>query len=614
MDLPASKKIFLNFIVKLMLILALIGAGAALLFYNNDNTNYIKQKQQRVTSLIELDEVLQKASYAYLNFANADTNREDSLKIHLALLAEKTNVLTLFTKENEVYRNEALAVQRSLEEEVNFYHAQAKSSVQTGIVAQIGFSNKVGTTQPLLTELTKLESDDLKQRIAQNDSFYETLGYLIVGVGGLVFLMVVVLYNRSQKSLQKQLTHEREIYSAKLNAQSANNAKSEYLGMIGHEIRTPMNGVLGMSNLLLQGTLSTEQKEYAKTIHDSAESLLRIVNDILDFSKIEAGKIHLDKVAVNIRELIAAAFNHLPNSTDELNISYKVDQNVPDAIYCDPKRVKQVLLNFLSNAVKFTEKGSIVLECTVIDRDENGLIRLGFITKDTGLGIAEDRIKHLFKPFVQVDHSTLRKYGGTGLGLNIAYNLISMMDGKVKVKSQVGKGSAFTFFITVREATIRQKTISAVKTTAQPVLDQALSTNYPFKILVVDDNEINLMLIIKTLSKLGYDCKKASNGQIAVEMVKQEHFDLIFMDMQMPIMDGTVATTQIRKHYRVYEFPVIVALTANTLGDGKDKCLEAGMQDFIAKPFKPAEIEEVIRKWAPKIINYKDKHQSISLS
>ncbi|MNQ90970.1 Sensor histidine kinase RcsC [compost metagenome] len=146
------------------------------------------------------------------------------------------------------------------------------------------------------------------------------------------------------------------------------------------------------------------------------------------------------------------------------------------------------------------------------------------------------------------------------------------------------------------------------------VLDNELSANYPFKILVVDDNEINLMLITKTLSKLGYECKKASNGQIAVDMVTKEHFDLIFMDMQMPIMDGTVATTEIRKHYRVYEFPVVVALTANTLGDGKDKCLEAGMQDFIAKPFKPAEIEEVIKKWAPKIIDYKSKHQSNSLS
>lgn len=598
--------------VKLLLIVALIGGGAALVIYNYDNTNYFKQKQERVASLIELGNTLQKTSYAYLNFINADTSQKDSLTLYLVLLSEKKNALQQFTQENEVYRNDALAVKRSLDNEENFYKTQLNTYIQPG-AAQAGFSNKIGATQFFLNDLINLEREDLRQRVAQNDNFYQTLGYLVVGVGGLVFLMLVVLHNRSQKTLQKQVTHEREIHSAKLNAQSANNAKSEYLGMISHEIRTPMNGVLGMSNLLLQGSLSCEQKEYAKTIHDSAESLLRIVNDILDFSKIEAGKIHLDQVAVNVRELIADTFAELPSSTYELNISYKVDSNVPVFIYCDPKRVKQLLSNFLSNAVKFTERGSIILECTVIDRDENGLIRLGFVVKDTGIGIAENRIKLLFKPFLQLDHSNLRKYGGTGLGLNIAYNLINMMDGKVKVKSQVGKGSIFTFFITTRETNVKKAPKPTVKETL-PVLDQALSSNYPFKILVVDDNEINLMLIIKTLSKLGYDCKKASNGQVAVELVKQEQFDLIFMDMQMPIMDGTVATTEIRKHYRIYEFPVVIALTANTLGDGKDKCLEAGMQDFIAKPFKPAEIEEVIRKWAPKIINYKNKHQSISLS
>ncbi|WP_461484994.1 ATP-binding response regulator, partial [Pedobacter sp.] len=229
-----------------------------------------------------------------------------------------------------------------------------------------------------------------------------------------------------------------------------------------------------------------------------------------------------------------------------------------------------------------------------------------------------------FNPFVQTDYSTMRKYGGTGLGLNIAYNLIVMMDGKIKVKSEVGVGSTFTFFVVVKETAEKQvpkevkepkeeKEVKEVKE-INPILDNELSASYPFKILVVDDNEINLMLITKTLSKLGYDCQKASNGQIAVDMVKENQFDLIFMDMQMPIMDGTVATTEIRKHYRIYGYPIVIALTANTLGDGKERCLEAGMQDFIAKPFKPAEIESIIKKWAPKIIEHKRKDQSISLS
>lgn len=610
MSLPASKKLFVNFMVKLLLILAIIGGGISLFSYNKENTAYFKQKQQTVDQLVLLSNLLQNANYAYVNLLDADSSQADTLSASITALGKEKEVLEVLSQDTESnHKAEANAVLNSLETEIRFY---SNVFAQTGNVL-VETGKHVGRTQPLLNKLIKKERDELKIRITQNDAFYANLGFLVVGIGILVMIMNIVLYFRSQKSLQKQMAHAKEIHNAKLAAQSANNAKSEYLAMISHEIRTPMNGVLGMSNLLMQGSLNEEQKEYAKTIHHSAESLLRIVNDVLDFSRIEAGRVQLDKTTTDIRELIAQTFAILPKkSSAQLKIDYWIDETVPQFVYIDQIRLKQVLLNFLGNAVKFTSQGSITLECKVIDKDENDFMRLGFIVKDTGIGIAEDRIKLLFKPFVQVDHTTVRKYGGTGLGLNIAYNLISMMEGKVKVDSVVGKGSIFTFFIVTKEMSGGQKTKSTTGT--QAVLDVALSTLYPLNILVVDDNEINLMLITKTLAKLGYECKKASNGQMAVELVKENEFDLIFMDMQMPIMDGTVATTEIRKHYRVYEYPVVIALTANALGDGKDKCLEAGMQDFIAKPFKPAEIEEVIRKWAPKIVKYKDKTQSIFLS
>ncbi|WP_461485571.1 sensor histidine kinase, partial [Pedobacter sp.] len=395
MSVPAVKENFINFIVKLVLVITLIGCGVVLLFYQNNSAKYIAQKQQRIASLIDLKGALEQTDYAYLKIKNGDSTLGDSLKINLKILSEKKKALLLFTQQNELYKNNALAAKSSLEEEESFYTAQLNSFSSGSDNVQIDSSNKIGRTQPLLTALINLERDELSQKISQNDSLYTILGYLVVGVGALVLLMVVIINNRLQKGLQKQVTHERDIYNAKLIAQAANNAKTEYLGMISHEIRTPMNGVLGMSNLLLQGSLNTEQKEYAKTIHDSAETLLRIVNDILDFSKIEGGKLHLDKSSVNIRELIEDAFAHFPKSKEGVDISYKVDPNVPNSIYCDPKRLKQILLNFLGNAIKFTEKGSVVLECTLIDKDGHGAMRLGFVIKDTGIGIAESPIKSL---------------------------------------------------------------------------------------------------------------------------------------------------------------------------------------------------------------------------
>lgn len=618
MSLTTSNRLFINFMIKLLLVIVIIGCGIVLFITDKDGNSYIQQKEQRITDLIEIDNALHTTNYAYQHYLNIDSVAQpDSLKVRLKDLGAKIKLLATFRADTEHYKIEIAAVESALREEEAFYLQQYNLFTQQPSSISLDNANaltsKVGATHYILAKLIATERGDLNGRAIQDYNFFGGLAFVFIGAASLILLITIGLYWRTSKALNEQETYEREISTAKQTTQSVNNAKSEYLAMISHEIRTPMNGVLGLSNLLLQGALTSEQQDYARTIHDSAESLLRIVNDVLDFSKIEAGTIYLNQASINIRELIEQVFAKLPETNYNVKVSFAIDKNVPNFINCDPGRLRQVLHNFLGNALKFTEEGTITLDCKVIDRDENGRMRLGFVIKDTGIGIAEEKVKMLFKPFVQVADTDRRKYGGSGLGLNIAYKLITMMNGKVKVKSELGKGSTFTFYIVTKENEEAVKVVTPVTAGAQNTLDNELSKVYPFKILVVDDNEINLMLIMRTLSKLGYESKKCTNGQIAVEMAKKEHFDLIFMDMQMPIMDGTIATTEIRKHYRVYEYPVVIALTANALGDGKDKCLEAGMQDFIAKPFKPAEIEEIIKKWAPKIIVYKERNPTAFL-
>lgn len=610
MALTTSNKLFVNAIIKLLLIVIIIGSGIMLFVSNREGVLYATQKQQRIGDLLSVNDALQATNYAYVNNLALDSATDDksAFKTSLANLKQKQQLLKTHRDNSDEYLLELEAVDASLSKEISFY-AQQLNAPTLGQTSNIT-DKQLGATQILLTRLITAERDDLKTRLAKDGDFFSMLEGVVIGFAALISVIIITLYFRSQKSINDKDAVERDRDDEKQMTQSVNNAKSEYLAMISHEIRTPMNGVLGMSNLLLQSSLTPEQQDYATTIHDSAESLLKIVNDVLDFSKIEAGAIYLNPVALNVRCLIADIFSKLPKTDDTLRIDYTVDAKVPELIYCDPVRLRQVLDNLLSNAIKFTSQGSVSLACKVIDRDENDQIRLGFVVKDTGIGIAEEKIKLLFRPFVQVADKNTRTYGGSGLGLNISYHLITMMKGKVKVTSELGVGSTFTFYIHTREAVTDNKMEEAGKATNKASLDKELSTNYPFKILVVDDNEINLMLIMRTLSKLGYDCDKASDGRMASDMAKQKPYDLIFMDMQMPIMDGTEATTQIRKHYRVYEYPVVIALTANALGDGKDRCLESGMQDFIAKPFKPAEIEAMIKKWAPKILSYLNKPQS----
>lgn len=609
MSLLWSRNLWLNFYLKLLLALAVIIGGVLLLYYNKNNTKQTYFQQQRIVMLMDLGDILSKVHKSYLKYTISNNeNDKDSLKQDIAILSEKRQAINKIKKEDLNFKSELKIIQNNLMKDELFYTSGIVKSEDSQNESLEQNLNSQQDTQFLVNLLLKAEQANLKSKMLSNFSWIERLGYFIIGAGLWLFAIHLLVFLKERRNFFENNGDENGVIA--FNKNKSTDTKSEYLAMISHEIRTPMNGVLGMSNLLLQSQLNSEQKEFASTIHHSAQKLLRVVEDVVDYSKLESGNIALEYSATDIRRLIADIFTQFPESNDKLNISYQIDQNVSQYIDCDTSRLKQIIFNLVDNAVKFTTQGFISLECGIIDKEENGKIRLGFVIKDTGIGISDEKKAVIFKPFEHVEYSSARRYGGIGLGLNITYSLINMMNGKIKMESELGKGSIFSFYIMTKPVH-HKKDSNPNKNT---VLDERLSEKYPFKIMVVDDNEINLMLMCKVLNKLGYQCYRTTDGQMALEEAKKENFDLIFMDMQMPIMDGTTATTEIRKYFRVFEYPVIIALTANALVDGREKCLEAGMQDFIAKPFKFYEIEDAIKKWAPVINNFKTKHNSNAVS